>query len=342
MSSEKEKIQEAKKIFDLIDGYKTNEALEFIASGKCIPEVKNRLGETALICACKDFLPEVALALIRTGRSIPGHIAGTYTALMWCCEMDHNYDTGSDNLSVGSDESSEYYNESDDDNVDGGYRGNSFHGGYNMPVDMSEVALALIETGESRPEVSNYLGMTALMYACANDDEYYTNTIDVRVPLALIATGKSRPEKIGEEFDGTALWYALENRRKEWRKVVKALIETGKSRPGYLLNDETPLMWACKNKKSDIAIALLETGKSNYEFENEDGRTAYDIALEKGLDIVAKKILYEKEKKENTLNLGLLFRSKNPTHKRLPETVFDTVKSYFGGKKSGKKKRKIQ
>ena len=332
MSSDELQIVEEKSLFKLIDQGKTEEALQLIASGKSKPGLENREGETALICACKNFMPEVALALINTGKSKPGHVGRFSTALIWCCMEERRYDSAD-----------EYDSEDDDglydDDVDN--ENENIHGGWGNVPDMSEVALALIETGKSRPEYSDFWNMTALMYACNNGVD--VETIDSRVPLALIATGKSKPEKYNEEYDSTALWYALRNNRLRnytsgWSQVVLALIATGKSRPSLEVDGETPLTWACKHNKSDIAIALLETGKSNYEFENEDGETAYDIALENRLKIVAERI----EKMRNTFNVSLLSRSTNPIHERVPETVFDTVTGFFGGKKSGKKSRKIQ
>jgi dsRNA-specific ribonuclease len=82
-------------------------------------------------------------------------------------------------------------------------------------VTLSEVALALIETGESYPEAVNADRRTALIYACKN------SLTDVA--LALIATGKSNPDAV-DTCKRTALVFAQQNMTEaDVIKVLKAL-----------------------------------------------------------------------------------------------------------------------
>ncbi len=118
---------------------------------------------------------------------------------------------------------------------------------------MSEVALALIATGKSNPGHPNGIDITALNLAC----EYNMS----EVALALIATGKSNPGVIPWfGIKKSALLYACENNMSE---VALALIATGESNPGYKWDGFTALIYACKNNMSDVALALIATGESN-------------------------------------------------------------------------------
>ena len=90
--------------------------------------------------------------------------------------------------------------------------------GYNM-TRCTEIALAIIGTGNSKPEHINRFGYTALMDACEE------NLRDVA--LALIATGNSKPENY-DENRSTALMHACMNSMAD---VAVALIKTGKSNP---------------------------------------------------------------------------------------------------------------
>jgi ankyrin repeat protein len=149
--------------------------------------------------------------------------------------------------------------------------------------NMSEVALALINTGKSRPPHVNYSGYTALIICCEDDpeDDYYDMT---EVALALINTGKSRPQQVNQ-FGFTALMICCNDspdhdnwRPKDKSEVALAIINTGNCRLeqvddfiGY-----TALMYACNNETIDIRVplAIIATGKSMPEYEDEMGYTA--------------------------------------------------------------------
>ena len=68
---------------------------------------------------------------------------------------------------------------------------------------MSDVALALIQTGQTKPEQVNNKGNTALLYACI------FNMSDVA--LALIQTGQSKPEHVNDNGKN-ALYFAKQNK----------------------------------------------------------------------------------------------------------------------------------
>jgi ankyrin repeat protein len=142
---------------------------------------------------------------------------------------------------------------------------------------LSEVALAFIQTGQSKPEHVNQSGDTALILACR------TSLSDVA--LALIQTGHSKPEQVNEDGD-TALIIAC---NQSLNNVALALIQTGQSKPEQVnLVDDTALIIACRNSLSHVALALIETGQSKPEqVDNDDGDTALIIACRNSLSDVA-------------------------------------------------------
>ncbi len=133
---------------------------------------------------------------------------------------------------------------------------------------LSDVALALIATGNSHPEHVNSNGYTALIHACSGRLK--------DVALALIATGNSRPEHADPDGNTALIWacfYGLSD-------VALALIATGNSRPEHADSEgNTALIWTCHNGlSSDVALALIATGNSRPEHVNLDGYTALSRA----------------------------------------------------------------
>jgi ankyrin repeat protein len=128
---------------------------------------------------------------------------------------------------------------------------------------LSDIALALIATGESNPGAQSIDGWTALINACA-----YGMT---KVALALIATGESNPG--AQSKNGyTALINACAYPMSE---VALALIKTGESNPNAQIdNGYTALMYACTLNMPDVALALIATGNCNSLAVNEFGRDA--------------------------------------------------------------------
>ena len=169
-------------------------------------------------------------------------------------------------------------------------------------------ALALIETGNSNPEiVVDGNGKTALIYACQLGINsvalaliricqpetvgqidifrktaliYACETEMSDVALALIQTGNSKPEQVNR-FGKTALIYACRN---ELGDVALALIATGQSNPGHPDGSgRTALMESCLHQSmSAVALALIATGQSNPELVDQSGRTALSSAQEHG------------------------------------------------------------
>jgi len=141
---------------------------------------------------------------------------------------------------------------------------------------MQNVAIALINTGQSKPEQVDRYRYTALIYACRNKMQ--------DVAIALINTGQSKPEH-ADRSKYTALIYACMNKLSD---VAIALINTGQSNPQKVCDDgNTALIYACSNKMTDVAIALINTGQSNPDHDGSGGDTALIIACEYQLTDVA-------------------------------------------------------
>lgn len=127
-----------------------------------------------------------------------------------------------------------------------------------------EIADALIETGQSRPEAitvtnnSTYSSSTALIFACYND-MYITHSakFDYNIVAKLIKTGKSNPDH--KDIHGlTALMYLCMKK----------------------IEGKTPLGIEQLN---NTIVKLIETGKSNMEqISYLNKKTAYDYAIENG------------------------------------------------------------
>jgi hypothetical protein len=159
------------------------------------------------------------------------------------------------------------------------------------------LALALLKTGKSRPDITGLGDNTALMLACSFKKS--------DVALAIIATGKSRPDHASDHY-GTAL---IESIRSKKFRVALAIIATGKSRPEYSSENEnrTALIYICAKLYDgsfyfeddseeeeddsdllfdDVVMALIKTGKSlpNYKY---DGKTAIEhLIAHKKYDLV--------------------------------------------------------
>jgi ankyrin repeat protein len=139
-------------------------------------------------------------------------------------------------------------------------------------------ALALIETGDSHPEIPDDNGKTALIYACIKGIPMSD------VALALIRTNNSNPDQVDAD-ERTALIYAC-----LWsmNDVALALIETRNSNPGYTdAGGYTALICACMVQMSDVALALIATGDSNPSQVNRSGSTALTKACALDMPAVA-------------------------------------------------------
>jgi ankyrin repeat protein len=133
---------------------------------------------------------------------------------------------------------------------------------------MPEVALALLKTGQARPEQVTSVGDTALIQTLYKAD---INKMK-NVSLKLIATGKARPEQRNKEGQ-SALFMATRNNNS---KIALALLKTGKTMPAdkHQSNKNTALIYACKNKMTEVALKILENCKSNPAHIQKNGYTA--------------------------------------------------------------------
>ena len=146
---------------------------------------------------------------------------------------------------------------------------------YACANNMHNVAMTLIETGQSNPgHISNH-DDTALIQACRNRMR--------EVALKLIGTGQSKPNHI-KDGNVTALIYACLNSLSD---VSLELIKTGQSNPGHINKDgDTSLIWACQRGLTDVALILIKTGKSNLQHIDKRGNTALDYAKKKNMRLV--------------------------------------------------------
>jgi ankyrin repeat protein len=134
---------------------------------------------------------------------------------------------------------------------------------YACEYGYTDIALALIATGESNPGAQDKDGYTALMYACKSC--IYLDSIHacsklrkiIEVIFALIATGESYPEAQNKNGN-TALIISL------------------------LEDYNIP----------EISVALIATGESNPGACNSFGNTALDYAKKKGMYAVFQELAY--------------------------------------------------
>lgn len=182
---------------------------------------------------------------------------------------------------------------------------------------MTEIALALIETGKSMPGfVLEDNGKTALHIAC---EEGLPD-----VAYALLRTGRAKPEHADssgitalmksiitlhrfENLSGRDLKKAPIN---EMTRFVMDFIQSGRSVPGHVAKDRiTALILACRSTLPNVtavALALIATGKSNPGQKDSAGRTARDYAIQNGLTELAEKISAEKHYTTPALNRDVL------------------------------------
>jgi ankyrin repeat protein len=249
-------------------------ALALIATGKLnLGEINNK-GKTALIYACSEGLNDVALSLLATGQSRPEQVSNDgSTALMYACSEGLN-DVALALLATGQSRPEQVSNDGLTALM------------YACSEGLNDVALALLATGQSRPEQVSNEGSTALIGACSqglND-----------VALALLATGQSRPEQVSDIWQTTALLAAADNYNNRIPEVILALIETGNSRPDYIsvINRGKTALIAMVDrfdktrnveKQLDAVKALLATGQSLPDHEDMRGMTALDYAISRNI-----------------------------------------------------------
>ena len=119
---------------------------------------------------------------------------------------------------------------------------------YACSNEMPDVAMALIQTGQSLPELASKIGFTALMYSCVHSMP--------DVAMALIQTGQSNPGQVDHINGNTALILACYYYLPE---VAIALIQTGQSRPEQIDADGNTALDIAKRKNQKEVVRLLET-----------------------------------------------------------------------------------
>ena len=151
-----------------------------------------------------------------------------------------------------------------------------------------KVAMALLDKGNCNPNYTDNVGNNALLFSCERDKKYD------EIALKIIETGQV---DLGHaNNDGyTALFYSVANNIKN---VATRLIESGQSNPGQPVKGtkETALIMAIlamdrATGMDTIAEALLNTGQSNPENVTKHGFTALMMALNYGRFNIAQKIL---------------------------------------------------
>jgi ankyrin repeat protein len=154
------------------------------------PSYTDNDGNTALVEACRNGLTDVAISIIRTGKSNPSQVNNIngYTALIYSCYYGYN-DVVTELINTGL---------SNPSFVDSyGYTALIYACYYGY----TDIAIELIQTGLSNPSWVDSYGYTALMYVC-----YYGLN---NVAVELIQTGLSNPSHI-DPYEYTALMYACQ------------------------------------------------------------------------------------------------------------------------------------
>lgn len=190
-------------------------ALELIKTGKSKPEQIDIIGQTALIIACENRMNNVALTLIRISNYPVSQVdySNSDTALIMACENE-----------------------------------------------MEDIALELIKTNRSNSEQVNKQGNTALIIACRNEME--------NIALQLINKVYSNLEQI-DKNGNTALMWCCEL---QMETIALELIKTGLSNEAQINKEgDTALIIACKNNMENVALSLLNSGKTNPKHLNNIG-----------------------------------------------------------------------
>ncbi len=195
---------------------------------------------------------------------------------------------------------------------------------------MTEVALALIETHNSNPNHVNHNSATALMFACENKM--------TEVALKLIVDGNSNPGHVNATNQTTALILACNNKMSE---IALKLIETGKSKPDQVNeNGNTALIWACKNNMTEVALALINTGKSNPEIISNMGDSALNEAIKNNMNKIHMAITAELNKLNTRISIIDIISGDNMTgekflydndYKEKPPFIIQEASGHYAG-----------
>jgi uncharacterized protein YjbI with pentapeptide repeats len=185
---------------------------------------------------------------------------------------------------------------------------------------------------------------------------------DIPSLIELIRSDEWDTEEV-DKYGKTALMIVCS--KPDLNEVALELIKTGKSKPGYL-NDEngdTALMIACMAGMEDIALAIIDTKESDIYSMNDNGDNAFKFATEKNLSKVLaafpkniiditqtgfdtinqEDIVISDYLKKNPYNLVVMinnsyyFTSKDAIKKQ----IMDTANIKYGCKEAGEQSRHI-
>jgi ankyrin repeat protein len=158
---------------------------------------------------------------------------------------------------------------------------------------MDDIALPLIASGKSEPEHISFIGETALIVACANKlKQVVKELVKINSSLVNITTiNNETPLIISCSFPDT-------------EDMAFDIFNTGKSIPEQVDDDNaTALIMACSNKLINIALQLIDSGKSNWFIRDTNGFTALEYAIKNKLDNVVN-ALQKIDNNELTINLN--------------------------------------
>lgn len=142
--------------------------------------------------------------------------------------------------------------------------------------NMEDIALPLIDSGNSEPEKINYFGESALTISCAKSLKSVARKL-VQINSSLV--------NITTPINQTPLILACSSSNME--DIALDIFNTGKSIPEQEDDtNSTALIMACKNSLSNIALKLVESGKSNWFIRDNNGMSAIEYCEANGLDDV--------------------------------------------------------
>jgi ankyrin repeat protein len=288
-------------------------------------------GNTALIYACGNNMPDIAFTIFNTKKSNEGQSNKYgYTALLFCC-INYNKmldfaielikkgkpnagqtikDKGINalmlcieyNLYILANSIIDYLDDYGISQIN--YNGETpliMCSRKKTEPSFEDIAIKLLETNESLPGHTNIYDSTALIYSVQNSYKL--------LAFKLIESGESNPNQLDSSLQ-TALFYACENVLNE---IALKLLNIPDLKNIGVSNyaDDTPLIAACLNNMSDVAIKIIETGESNPGSINYEYMTAYDFAVENEMKEVIKLLKNITPKKE-TVTISLNDVCRNP------------------------------
>jgi len=140
----------------------------------------------------------------------------------------------------------------------------------------------------------NFKGDSALLFACQN----VTAKFQLQIVRYLIQCGAN--VQLSNLDGNTALHFASGFGDES---LANLLIQQAAFINAQNENGETALHWAVKNGKISNVELLLKSGGALIDIKTEFGRTAVDLAIEKGDKIILCKLLDYKEKTEGAMDV---------------------------------------